>query len=50
LRELALADTNLAPANAMTIRVKPRKIGAAVIRNIRYIRHPVRFTPPVAWQ
>ncbi len=48
LRELALAGTDLARANAATIRVKLLKIGAAVIRNTRRIRilfashHPLR--------
>lgn len=48
LRELALADTDLARASASTIRVKLLKIGAAVMRNTRRIRilfashHPLR--------
>lgn len=48
LRELALANTELARASAATIRVKLFKIGAAVIRNTRRIRillashHPLR--------
>ncbi|TCJ13418.1 IS1380 family transposase [Parasulfuritortus cantonensis] len=48
LRELALADTDLARASAATIRVKLLKIGAAVMRNTRRIRilfashHPLR--------
>lgn len=48
LRELALANTDLASASAATIRVKLLKIGAAVIRNTRRIRllfashHPLR--------
>lgn len=48
LREWALAGTELERASAATIRVKPLKIGAAVIRNTRRIRllfashHPLR--------
>ena len=48
LREIALADTELATATAATIRVKLLKIGAAIIRNTRRIRillashHPLR--------
>jgi hypothetical protein len=48
LRELALANTDLARASAGTIRVKLLKIGATVIRNTRRIRllfashHPLR--------
>lgn len=48
LRELALANTDLASASAATIRVRLLKIGAAVIRNTRRIRilfashHPLR--------
>ncbi len=49
LREMALANTELARASAATIRVKLFKIGAAVIRNTRRIRilfashHPQRL-------
>lgn len=48
LRELALANTELAKASAATIRVRLLKIGAAVLRNTRRIRillashHPLR--------
>lgn len=48
LREIALANTDLARASAATIRVKLLKIGAAVVRNTRRIRillashHPLR--------
>ena len=48
LRELALANTELADATAATIRVRLLKIGAAVVRNTRRIRvllashHPLR--------
>ncbi len=48
LREIALANTDLAKATAATIRVRLLKIGAAVIRNTRRIRillashHPLR--------
>jgi hypothetical protein len=48
LRELALANTELAKASAATIRVRLLKIGAAVVRNTRRIRillashHPMR--------
>ena len=48
LRELALANTDLAKASAATIRVRLLKIGAAVLRNTRRIRillashHPLR--------
>ena len=48
LREIALANTELARATAATIRVKLLKIGAAVVRNTRRIRilfashHPLR--------
>ncbi len=48
LRELALANTELAKATTTTIRVKLLKIGAAVVRNTRRIQillashHPLR--------
>lgn len=48
LRELALANTELAKASAATIRVRLLKIGAAVLRNTRRVRillashHPLR--------
>ena len=48
LRQLALANTELARATAATIRAKLLKIGAAVIRNTRRVRilfasnHPMR--------
>ena len=48
LREIALANTDLAKATAATIRVRLLKIGAALIRNTRRIRillashHPLR--------
>lgn len=48
LKDLALADTDLARATSATIRVKLLKIGAAVIRNTRRVRilfashHPLR--------
>ena len=48
LKELALANTELARATAATIRAKLLKIGAAVIRNTRRVRilfasnHPLR--------
>ena len=48
LKELALADTELARATAATIRARLLKIGAAVIRNTRRVRilfasnHPLR--------
>jgi hypothetical protein len=48
LREIALANTDLAKATAVTIRVRLLKIGAAVLRNTRRIRillashHPLR--------
>jgi hypothetical protein len=48
LREIALANTDLARATAATIRVKLLKIGAAILRNTRRIRillashHPLR--------
>ena len=48
LREIALANTDLARATAATIRVRLLKFGAAVIRNTRRIRillashHPLR--------
>lgn len=48
LRELALANTELANATAATLRVRLLKIGAAVLRNTRRIRvllashHPLR--------
>lgn len=38
LRELALANTELAKASSATIRVKLLKIGAAIVRNTRRIR------------
>lgn len=50
LRALALAGTELARASAATIRVKLRKIGAAILRNTRRVRillasyHPMRQT------
>jgi len=48
LRQLALANTELARASAATIRVRLLKIGAAVVRNTRRVRilfasnHPLR--------
>jgi hypothetical protein len=48
LREIALADTELAQATPSTIRVKLLKIGAAILRNTRRVRillashHPLR--------
>lgn len=48
LRELALANTELAKATAATIRDRLLKIGGAVLRNTRRIRillashHPLR--------
>lgn len=48
LRELALANTELAKASTATIRVRLLKIGATVLRNTRRIRillashHPLR--------
>ena len=48
LREVALANAELAKASAATIRVRLLKIGAAVLRNTRRIRillashHPLR--------
>lgn len=48
LRQLALADTDLAFASAATIRVRLLKIGAAILRNTRRVRvmmashHPLR--------
>lgn len=48
LREIALANTDLATATAATIRVRLLKIGAAILRNTRRIRillashHPLR--------
>lgn len=48
LKDMALADTDLARATSATIRVKLLKIGAAVIRNTRRVRilfashHPLR--------
>lgn len=59
LRALALVGTELERVAASTIRVRPLKIGAAILRNTRRIRlmlaahHPMRGVrrrcPPSGW-